>query len=66
MQNKNLMLNNEINRIEKRNFITYLVTNLLCLIFAIINLIFISLIKINSNEIKIIINIVIYYYFNLF
>lgn len=52
MQNKNLMLNNEINRIEKRNFITYLVTNLLCLIFAIINLIFISLIKINSNEIK--------------
>ena len=52
MQNKNLMLNNEINKIEKRNFITYLVTNLLCLIFAIINLIFISLMKINSNEIK--------------
>ena len=52
MQNKNLMLNNEINRIEKRNFITYLVTNLLCLTFAIINLIFISLMKINSNEIK--------------
>lgn len=52
MQNKNLMLNNEINKIEKRNFITYLVTNLLCLIFAIINLIFISIMKINSNEIK--------------
>lgn len=52
MQNKNLMLNNEINKIEKRNFITYLVTNLLCFIFAIINLIFISIMKINSNEIK--------------